>query len=307
MRLFLGIDGGGTKTAFSIAGSDGVPVRTITRGGCSYSSIGVENVVSLLKRGIEELLCELQASLANCAGCCIGLPCFGENSVIDQVMTTKLIEALSPLPLKIVNDGIVGWAGSLDCQEGIHLVSGTGSMAVGCGRDGVFARCGGWSEFFGDEGSCYWIGREGMSLFSKEADGRLPKSALYSIVRQTYNLKKDFEFIEKIHYDTIPYRDKVAAFQRHVLEAANAGDEAAQNLYCRAARELAQLVRAVKDQLDWTRKVVSVSYMGGLFHAGDWILKPLSAELKACDCTIQKPLRSASEGALLLAIKEFHS
>ncbi len=304
--MFLGIDGGGTKTAFTIGGSDGVPVRTLMRTGCSYSSIGVENVVSLLRSGIEDLLWELRESVENCAGCCIGLPCFGENSVIDQVMTEKLIEALLPLPLKIVNDGVVGWAGSLDCQEGIHLVSGTGSMAVGCGRDGDIVRSGGWSEFFGDEGSCYWIGREGMSLFSKEADGRLPKSALYDIVRKAYNLKEDFEFIEKIHYGTSPYRDKVAAFQRHVLAAANAGDEAAQNLYQRAARELTQLVRAVKNQLRWTRESVRVSYIGGLFHAEDWILTPLSAELKACGCTIQKPVRSASEGALLLAIKEFY-
>ena len=307
MKWFIGIDGGGTKTDFSIGTSQGVPVKRLTRAGCSYQSIGVQNVVSLIRDGIRDLLTEAKVSADDCGGCCIGLPCYGENEAMDQTITDTLRQMLSPIPVKIVNDGVVGLAGSLNCGEGIHLVAGTGSIAIGCGADGAFARSGGWTEFFGDEGSCYWIGKEGMSLFSKEADGRLPKSALYTIVRDTYGLDDDFEFIDKVMTQIAPHREKTAAFQRVILEAANAGDKSAQELYRRAAKELAQIVAGVRSKLVWSEETVKVSYFGGLFHAGDWILKPLTEELSALGCTVHKPMRSATEGALLLAIKEFNN
>ena len=145
-----------------------------------------------------------------------------------------------------------------------------------------------------------------MQLFSKEADNRIPKGALYHIVRKTYALEDDFEFVEKVLESIAPYRDKVAAFQRLALEAAIAGDPAAQDLYRQAAGELSQLVCSVKSQLSWSEDPVKVSYYGGLFHAGDYILKPLEEALTSLGCTIHKPLHSATEGALLLAIKEFN-
>lgn len=306
MKYFLGIDGGGTKTAISLGNEYGEEVCSIITSGCSYQSIGVEAVVTLIQTGVEALLQKQKLSSEDCRGCCIGLPCYGENPDVDGQLEKLLTDALFPISITIVNDAVVGWAGSLACQEGIHLVAGTGSIAIGYGRDGTFARCGGWTEFFGDEGSCYWIGREGMSLFSKQADGRAPKAALYSLVKNVWNLAENFDFIDKILKDIAPSREKTAAFQRYVLEAANAGDVEAQKIYGRAAKELGQIVAGVRFKLKWSEETVPVSYYGGLFHAGHWILEPLTKEMEAIGCTIQKPLRSAAEGALLLAIKEFN-
>ena len=39
-RLFLGVDGGGTKTDFLLAGADGVPVRRFRAGGSNVSTLG---------------------------------------------------------------------------------------------------------------------------------------------------------------------------------------------------------------------------------------------------------------------------
>ena len=305
MKWFIGIDGGGTKTAFVISKRDGTPVHIHIGSGCSYQEIGQEKVISVLIEGITTLLKKADATKEDCAGCCIGLPCFGENVIVDEQIQLQIKNLLAPIPVVIVNDSIVGWAGSLECQEGIHIVAGTGSIAVGCGTGGAFARCGGWTEFFSDEGSCYWIGRKAMELFSTEADGRVPKGVLYHIVREVYELDNDFEFVEKILNTIAPYRDKVAEFQRIALKAAIAGDPAAQDLYRQAAEELSQLVSGVKSKLIWSREPITVSYYGGLFHAGEYILNPLEDALSSMGCILQKPLRSATEGALLLAIKKF--
>lgn len=160
-------------------------------------------------------------------------------------------------------------------------------------------------EFFGDEGSCYWIGRQGMSLFSKEADGRLPRGPLYDLVHGEFGLTEDYQFIDRIVRDFAPYREKVAGFQRYVLQAARAGDTAAAALYETAALELALMIRTLKTKLRFSAEPISVSYSGGIFHAGEFILAPLRKKAEELNCILCEPKYSATEGALMLAMERF--
>ena len=305
MKYWIGIDGGGTKTALAAADANGTVLAARTAGGCSYQSLGVQAVVRLLQQEIGALAQQTGLALTDCAGCCLGLPCCGENPEIDRLIRSGLEAALSPLRLHLVNDVEVGWAGSLSGAAGVHIVSGTGSIAFGKSADGRSARCGGWNEFYGDEGSCYWIGRQAMGLFSKEADGRLPQGALYRIVRAELGLVRDFSFTEVIQERWAPRRDKVASFQRYAYQAAGEGDEAAAGLYRAAARELALLVRGVREKLGLLREETRVSYSGGLFQTGELILTPLRLEVEAQGGVLRPPERTATEGALLLARERF--
>ncbi|MFR7490817.1 MAG: BadF/BadG/BcrA/BcrD ATPase family protein [[Ruminococcus] torques] len=54
-------------------------------------------------------------------------------------------------------------------------MAGTGSIAYGQNKFGTEARAGGWDDGFSDEGSCYWLGKKALELFSKESDGRVKK------------------------------------------------------------------------------------------------------------------------------------
>lgn len=306
MKYFIGVDGGGTKTEFAISAADAVPIKTITMSGCSYRSIGVSAVTQLLHKGIESLLAATEIAAEECAGCCIGMPCYTENSSMDKILLEGLEKLLVPLPVFVVNDVEVGWAGSLECREGIHIVAGTGSIAFGRGAGGQSARCGGWHEFYGDEGSCYWVGRHAMSLFSKEADGRVPRGPLYELVRQELSLIDDFYFSDVIQEKWAPFRSKVATFQNIACQAAEAGDAAAVELYRNAAYELALMVKAVKEQVTFYTDTVDVSYSGGLFKAGELILQPFRDEIEAMGCTLKMPCHTATEGALLLAINHFN-
>ncbi len=305
MKWFIGVDGGGTKTDFAVSKTDGIPVSTVKRAGCSYQTIGIEAAAALVADGVGELLATAGIGMEDCVGCCIGMPCYGEHAENDRLLVEKLSAALGAIPIYVANDVEVGWAGSLECREGIHLVAGTGSIAFGRGSDGKTARCGGWTEFFGDEGSCYWVGREAMSLFSKEADGRIPQGALYEIVGRELKLTEDFRFVDAVQ-EIAPCRDKVAAFQRYARQAAECGDPAVIALYESAATELALMVSALKNRLSLSGKEINVSYSGGLFHAGDLILQPLQRKVAALDCVLQAPRRSAVEGAIILAIEKFN-
>lgn len=305
MNYYIGIDGGGTKTAIVIGKEDGTPINIIEKSGCSHKAIGIDEVVKLIADSVKEITQSINVSMDECAGCCIGLPCYGEAPDADAEICEKIKDALSPIPVYIVNDVVVGWAGSLECNKGVHLVAGTGAIAYGRGDNNQEARSNGWSEFFSDEGSCYWVGKQAMSLFAQEADGRRPKDALYEIVRQELALKNDFDFIDIVEQNYSPYRHKVASFQLFAKKAALAGDAEAKNLYVKAAQCLADSAKAIINQLGWENINVPVSYYGGLFKSGDLVLTPLKECLEKINCILIPPKHTAVEGALLLSIKIF--
>lgn len=306
MKWYIGVDGGGTKTEFAVSSADGVPKAVVRLSGCSHQSIGVEAAVTLITEGISQCLAIAGIDPQDCAGCCAGVPCYGEDTKADQEFGKKLCAALAPIPVYFVNDVEVGWAGALGRENGIHIVAGTGSIAFGRGSDHKSARCGGWTEFFGDEGSCYWIGREAMSLFTKEADGRVPRGELYHIVRRAFALTEDYNFVNLVMREIAPYREKVAQFQPYALQAAVAGDMAAISLYQAAAHELALMVKTLKARLQLPPGAINVSYSGGLFQSGEVILTPLRKEMEQLGCTLLEPRHTAVEGALALAIEQFN-
>ena len=118
------------------------------------------------------------------------------------------------------NDMVCGWAGALAGADGINIVSGTGSIAYGefAGRN---ARAGGWGELFSDEGSSYWLAREGLRLFSRMSDGRSPRGSLYEYVRRHFSLASDLDLCAAIYGKAIGAAQPVRA----ALQAGDRGGE----------------------------------------------------------------------------------
>ncbi|MEG0305241.1 MAG: BadF/BadG/BcrA/BcrD ATPase family protein [Oscillospiraceae bacterium] len=304
MKYLIGIDGGGTKTAFILCDQDGKKLAHLVGEGTSYSQYGINAVVNTIECYINQCISEAKIDAADVVGICAALPCIGEYEQADKEFIRILTQRLSKFPIKVINDAVVGWAGSLAGCAGINIVAGTGSIAYGANSKGECARCGGWSWKFSDEGSCYWAGQRVMQLFSKQADGRLPKSALYYNLYKKFNLKTDFQFIEIVEKDYCPYREKVASLQIELNIAANDGDESAIEVYNEAARELAAIVCSIAQKLDFALPI-NLSYSGGIFKAGKLILEPFSKLLPAERFTLCTPILSPVQGAVLMAFREF--
>ena len=49
-KYYIGIDGGGSKTIFAIAGEDGKVLGTVQAESAFYKQIGEEGVIELLKK-----------------------------------------------------------------------------------------------------------------------------------------------------------------------------------------------------------------------------------------------------------------
>ena len=96
---------------------------------------------------------------------------------------------------------------------------------------------GGWGRLTGDEGSGYYIGREGICAALRAADGVAPETALTEAACKHFEKKKPRDLIAAFYGDEEP---DVAGFSRCVAECAARGDEVANEILLNAAAHLSR-------------------------------------------------------------------
>lgn len=303
--MFLGVDGGGSKTEFCLIDGQGAVAATLTATGCSYLAVGFGGVGSILERGVRDVCAKAGVAIAAIDYAFFGLPSYGESTRDRPQLDAAPSSVLARAHYQCDNDMVCGWAGSLGAQDGINVIAGTGAIAYGeyAGRK---ARCGGWGELFGDEGSAYWIATEGLACFARMSDGRLPKGPLHAHVRERLQLDGDLDLVDLVLSQWHGERAKIASLSHVVLEAAGAGDTHAQDIVRRAADELALLVAATCQELKVpAAEPVPVSYSGGLFGSGPGFLREFQRALEAARPAhiLRAPLFSPALGAALYAAR----
>jgi N-acetylglucosamine kinase-like BadF-type ATPase len=195
--LFLGVDGGGTKTHFVLVDRDG-NLAAWCEGPTSYHlEVGMDGVRDVLTDGVAALLRQAGIDGSAIGYAFFGLPAHGEDSVAEALLDALPEPLLGHRRYRCGNDMVCAWAGSLGGDDGINIVAGTGSIGYG-ERRGRSARAGGWGEVFGDEGSAYWIAVQGLNVFTRMSDGRLPRGPLHAMFRASLGLSDDLDICAKV-------------------------------------------------------------------------------------------------------------
>ncbi|HEY7246387.1 MAG TPA: BadF/BadG/BcrA/BcrD ATPase family protein [Xanthobacteraceae bacterium] len=302
-NLFLGVDGGGTRTRFVLIGRTGELVAACEGPTSDHLQVGIDGVREVLTDGLAALLREAQASGSEIAYAFFGLPTYGEDRVAQVLLDGLPERLLGHRRYRCGNDMIGAWAGSLGGKDGINIVAGTGSIGYG-ERKGRSARAGGWGESFSDEGSAYWIATQALNSFTRMSDGRLPKGPLYTIFRAHLGLDADLELCAKLA--NAQSRRSIAALAQLVAQAAHERDLSAVRIFDGAARELAAIIEAVRQALKFEPdEGVPVSYSGGVFEAGELILAPLREyiERHSVNYELKAPILAPSLGAAIYAAR----
>lgn len=301
MGIWIGIDGGGSKTSFLAINTHGERLASYTTGGIDYHQIGVDKYCSRLLEGFSAVSAGI--NVKEIYGIGIGMPSYGEDGTNDRIVVNKFRSFLSDIPVAVVNDAESCWLGSLAMKPGVNVVAGTGAIAYGRDEYRSCARSGGWSELFSDEGSGYWLGRLALGLFAKQSDGRVPRSALYSLIKNELGLSHDMDLCSIARDRIFTSRKQVASIQKVLARAASEGDKSAVNLYRIAGAELAESVNAVIGKLEFRSDII-VSYSGGVFSAGEIIMKPFREALPP-NTKLMTPALPPEVGAVFAALETF--
>lgn len=292
MKYFIGIDGGGTKTAFLCYSEDEQLVGEVELSTVHFMQVCDEEAIRVLKEGVGKILPE--SAKKEDVFVCAGFGGYGKNQEVRKRIQNICAASFSGMNYCIKNDGEIALFGALNGQDGILIIAGTG--VIGLAKSGQdWSRCGGWGYLLGDEGSAYWMGRELLMEFCHQNDGRSKKTALSDRVMEELGLQDC--------YDIIPYmtqkhdRTGIAALAKIVYELAQCGDDSALKIYDEAAKHLASIINTLSENFTSECKV---SYAGGVWKANGYIFNPLRKYLKE-NITIEAPKYTPVYGACLLA------
>lgn len=303
--IFLGVDGGGTKTALALISGTGELLASAQSQG-SYRAgepgVGPRHLADVLGHTVPAL-CEIAGvTTEQLDYAFFGVPAYGELSADQPLIDAVPRAVLGHDRYRCDNDVVCGWAGALGSADGISVVAGTGS--IGYGRwDGRATRAGGWGELFGDEGSGYSIGIRALQTFSQMADGRLPTGPLHQRISRQLKLDADLDVLDVVLHRWTADRSRIAALSRVVGEVAARGDPLAAAIISDATTELARLVTAIASRLEIpSGRQISVSYSGGVFNAPS-VARGFAERLaeSSADYRVSPPLYPPAIGAALLA------
>ncbi len=272
MTLFAGVDGGGSKTLAVLIDQNGQEVGRGRADSANYqlfsaqgysaqqaAHLAAEQVAQAIRQALPagESAGSLLAAFAGLAG--IDTPVALEL-VNEQLANTALVPSQK---WQLVNDAQLVLYG-LPNRQGLGLIAGTGSIAVGCNSEGRTARSGGWGYLLGDEGSGYQIGQAALQAITRAADGRGKATRLLPRVLSEWQLAEPAQLIEAVYSRTAGQNQKIARLAPLVFELAAEGDPVAKRLAKQAALQLAVAVRAVYRQLYATGQPYNLAFGGGL-------------------------------------------
>jgi N-acetylglucosamine kinase-like BadF-type ATPase len=304
--MYLGVDGGGTKTALALIDREGRVLAQHESSAAYYIAGGMDKVRDMLAVAVQTVLAKAGLAAGAIEFAFFGLPSYGEDSTLTGTLDALPAACLPAGRYRCGNDMICGWAGSLGGGDGISVVAGTGSISYG-ERAGVAARCGGWGELFSDEGSAYWIACRGLNLYSRMSDGRAPRGPLHKLFNTRLELDHDLDLCARVYGESGADRTRIAQLSKLVYEAATDGDHQAEAIFGEAAEQLADLVDATRMRLGFVGdEVVPVSYSGGVFaNAGQTLLLRFATALTArwAYYALREPAFPPDIGAALYAAR----
>ena len=255
--LYLGIDGGGSKTLAVLVDALGRERGRGAAGSSNHEVVGLEQAVTAIHHAAERAAQVAQATLP-ATSAWLGLA--GVDHEGDRARLAPRVSSLAHA-VRITNDAELALS-ALPHQVGVALISGTGSIALGRDAQGRQARVGGWGHIFGDEGSGYAIGRAGLQAAARAADGRGPATALLERILAVWALDATELLLARVYqaFD----KTAIAALAPLVLALAAEGDAVAQSIQANAARELALAVTTVARALAFPPGPLPLAAAGGV-------------------------------------------
>ncbi len=300
---FIGIDGGGTKTAGLLIDQDGRIIKQVQYGPTNYQAVGLDRFKEVLSELLKELLDVASDEKINVKSIGYGLSGLDRPQDEDRIM--PVVEALSlGFKYTAVNDTyLILRAGSVD-YTGVAVVSGTGSNCVGRNSDGKTYRIGGLCFEMGDFGSGWDIAVAGLRAAKRGTDGRGPKTLIHDLIIEAM----EFKSIDDAMDFLIECQDPSALYEKItpiVFQAAAKGDMVAIEILTLTGRELGMTASLVASHLFDIEEAFNC-VVGGSVLMSDYtsiMRKALETELnrRFPNANVVRLKRPPVYGAVLLA------
>ncbi len=262
MNCYLGFDGGGTKTECIALDAEGRIAGQGSAGPSNPLRVGYQAACAALQLAAAAALSSAKCSANDVHGVCAGLAGAGRRNVADE-MRERLSEIWKGAPVRIITDAEAALETAVGNGEGVVLIAGTGSIAMGRNASGQTARAGGYGPWIGDAGSAYDIGRRAVAAVAQARDLAGPATMLTELVIVTLECGDWEDVVEKVSEGPGTVFPRLVPA---VMQAADEGDPASMEILARAGRDLANVALAVIGHLGLKDAEFRVARAGGVFN-----------------------------------------
>jgi glucosamine kinase len=232
MSLYLGIDGGGTKTRCAL-GDETRVVATSISGASNVIRVGAAHAREALHAAIRHVCQSAGVAPGEITNICIGAAGAARDEVANQIRS--ILGELTPARVEVIGDTVIALEAAFGSGPGIIAICGTGSIVYGRNARGETARAGGWGYAISDEGSAQWIGRRAVWTILRAHD-QVVETKLTDLVMKAWNLHTLDELVQKAN--ALPPPEFPTLFPI-VLRAVHESDAIATALLSQAGIQLA--------------------------------------------------------------------
>lgn len=256
-NIFIGVDGGGTKTKIIVEDEAGLLLGQARSGPANIRN-SVEQAWSSIDAGVKEAL--TQANIDPNDGSYhlhIGLGLAGtEDPVASQIFLSRPNIYTT---LVLDSDAYAACLGVHDCADGAIIIIGTGVVGYELYQSGRYV-VGGWGFPQGDTGGGAWLGLEAVRLTFNNMDGRVEETPL---------LKAIFSYFDNNVGKIISWSTKArpvdfASLAPIVIEHIQLNDPHALALIERSAKEIDEIAAALEKRLPPDHTPLPCSLLGGV-------------------------------------------
>lgn len=310
MAIFLGIDGGGSKTSCLI-GDETAVLGTGAAGGSNVVRVGEAQARESLASAIRQACTVANLKPSEITRVCVGLAGAARSEVSQPVraMISGIISgegthrSIDPDEITVVGDMVIALEAAFGDGPGVIVIAGTGSIAYGRSREGQIARAGGWGFAVSDEGSGHWIGRTVLASALRAWDeNQTEHEPMLAGLMKSWKIETREKLV--LAANATPPPDFAALFPS-VLAVADSGDAIARDVLTQAGIQLAGLAGIVIRRLFPDSGSVPVAMSGGVFGSSALVRQVFYNSLRAgCpDAVLNPGVIEPVRGALEIARK----
>lgn len=281
MALFLGIDGGGTKTRAALGDESRILARAV---GDSIKPLRVTreqaraNMAAVLADVARQSGADLRQVIASCVGTA------GLRLPQTDGWMREILSACVGGKIIVCGDEEIALDAAFPGGAGVLVIAGTGSNTLGRTSTGERVTVGGWAPVLGDQGSGYWIGHQAVRAALRARDFCQPTLILSRVL--DFWKAPDLNEIINIAHDGADF----SLLAPLVVECAEAGDAVALEVLERGGRLLGEdAVEAFRQvrQLEPDQPMPGIAFIGGILDKVSFVRESMIDTIRRTLPTVQ--------------------
>lgn len=266
MSYYIGVDGGGTKTAYALFDENKNLLSMVKTKGCNHENLegSFEEACEIIMEGVTNLLLENKLKLCDIDGILMGIA-----GVDHQFQHDALYSILANQGLKnfeIYNDGFIVTKAGVPSGVGIGYNCGTGTCCNSIDSRGNMLQVGGFGELSGDSGNGYWIAERAFRIVYFDVVLQAEKSLLTKLFFEKFGVNDKEGVLSVIpKFENEDTRDEVCRNLTDIFfEASFLGDKAVLRVIDEMAETGSDFICAHLKQQVFDTEVVDVVLSGSM-------------------------------------------